>query len=564
MRVLSWYGFIGNTFTHNMPGYGRDADYDVKQAASRGMAAAVMPGGAQALPPLPEPTDPQDRREVFNARWYRDAFSGKIKNLSMRTRDVSADAAAQGLEKEAGIRGFVETLALQGVATHHQKTLLIDYEHDDGAHAVGYVMGLNSVTDYWDTKSHLFHDPRRGQSWEGANDVQPGLKPYQDYACRIRGEALVAVNRNFTAAWNRAKGSGEKLARGHDLNHPPAGLARHVNRCQRAQIVRTQPEEGEKSIQRLYRQATSFARQYLYVENQYFQDTQWAQQLRQARQGFVKGWKEAGQSLEDLPNLHVMAVIPTPEKALMVPRTYDTVRALDQASSMPNQDKQIQDELDAHAKWEREAAALRAQGKVLSPYAYPGPMSELAKSAKEAGERDKLSQELAGMGMRTLAGSLWTFDHQWASRQRKELEHARQWEGMPSQTQRHKVLMDRISKDRYREIYIHSKLMLIDDAFFTLGSANLNQRSMATDSEINIGSDDKPECERLRREVWEMLTGDAPDCNPATLTPKLMALAFTKWQKLMSDNAKGKAKGEAPTGFLFPFRDERTSRIRAG
>lgn len=102
------------------------------------------------------------------------------------------------------------------------------------------------------------------------------------------------------------------------------------------------------------------------------------------------------------------------------------------------------------------------------------------------------------------------------------------------------------------------------NAFFTLGSANLNQRSMATDSEINIGSDDKPECERLRREVWEMLTGDAPDCNPATLTPKLMALAFTKWQKLMSDNADKKISGKAPTGFLFPFRDERTSRIRAG
>jgi phosphatidylserine/phosphatidylglycerophosphate/cardiolipin synthase-like enzyme len=39
---------------------------------------------------------------------------------------------------------------------------------------------------------------------------------------------------------------------------------------------------------------------------------------------------------------------------------------------------------------------------------------------------------------------------------------------------------------RYKEIYVHSKLLLIDDVFFTLGSANVNVRSMENDSELNI------------------------------------------------------------------------------
>ncbi|MGK5077893.1 phospholipase D-like domain-containing protein [Janthinobacterium sp. HLX7-2] len=38
----------------------------------------------------------------------------------------------------------------------------------------------------------------------------------------------------------------------------------------------------------------------------------------------------------------------------------------------------------------------------------------------------------------------------------------------------------------YEEIYIHAKVAIVDDAAFTLGSANINLRSMAIDSELNI------------------------------------------------------------------------------
>jgi hypothetical protein len=43
--------------------------------------------------------------------------------------------------------------------THHQKMLLIDYETPKLAK--GYVMGHNSINDFWDTKEHKFRDTRR-------------------------------------------------------------------------------------------------------------------------------------------------------------------------------------------------------------------------------------------------------------------------------------------------------------------------------------------------------------------------------------------------------------------
>jgi phospholipase D1/2 len=42
------------------------------------------------------------------------------------------------------------------------------------------------------------------------------------------------------------------------------------------------------------------------------------------------------------------------------------------------------------------------------------------------------------------------------------------------------------SHEHFRATYIHSKLMIVDDRFLTIGSANLTNRSMGLDSELHI------------------------------------------------------------------------------
>ena len=555
VRLLSWYGFIGNSGTNNMPGAGRPADFerqaDAAQRASRGL-----------LPAQPGPSSPQDRREVFNAHWYREAFAGKLRNVAIRTRDGDGEAVSASLAKESGKRGFLEEMGLKLVPTDHQKTVLIDYEHEGGAHAVGYVMGLNSVTDYWDTEAHRFNDPLRGEAFEGgANDGSPGLKPYQDYACRIRGVALVAVSKNFTDAWNRAKpkglGGGAALLRRHDLNAPPIALGLHLkNPYQRVQIVRTLPEEGDKSIKRAYWQASSFARNYLYIENQYFQYTAWAEHLKSQRQAYCRLWAKACKTAEKPPELHAFIVLPTPERSQMVPRTHDTLKSLGQGSSMPNQNKKIDDEIDVYNKQK----AVFDKNPLLFPN--PPTLGELAADSSAIGSAAGVKGALDTMGLRTLVASLWTYDRDWRTSQRQQVQRASEWEGMPTQKDRLKALSESLYAARYREIYIHSKLMLIDDSFLTMGSANLNERSMVVDAEINISTDNAPAATDLRSRVWGMHTGDAPDCNPASWDAKGIADAFVAWEKLIKANAEAKVAGDKPTGFLQPFEDKRTSNIR--
>lgn len=124
--------------------------------------------------------------------------------------------------------------------------VLIDYEDPDWA--IGYVMGHNSITDFWDTDKHLFRDPRRetfysmdhaalqAAAWKEGDCYDtpaPGYvvsdsqlaarerlvqsyidkhshvtKPYQDVSCRLRGAVLYDLNHNFCQAWRESSRSG--------------------------------------------------------------------------------------------------------------------------------------------------------------------------------------------------------------------------------------------------------------------------------------------------------------------------------------------------------------------
>ncbi len=55
---------------------------------------------------------------------------------------------------------------------------------------------------------------------------------------------------------------------------------------------------------------------------------------------------------------------------------------------------------------------------------------------------------------------------------------------------------------RYLPIYVHAKVSIVDDEWFMIGSANLNRRGLATDSEIAVHSVDPTTARELRVRLW--------------------------------------------------------------
>ena len=60
---------------------------------------------------------------------------------------------------------------------------------------------------------------------------------------------------------------------------------------------------------------------------------------------------------------------------------------------------------------------------------------------------------------------------------------------------------------RFRPTYVHAKLAVFDDEWLLLGSANLNNRGMVTDSELDVLAHDDALVRRLRVQLWAETPG---------------------------------------------------------
>lgn len=484
-----------------------------------------------------------DDHQFYNAEWFEKARAGELPNIEFRIRKVPASLLKKSLAGESAPGGFSATAA-KLYASHHQKMMLIDYL--DPQIAAGYVMGHNFVTDFWDTERHLFRDPRRerfhkadpSKAWKqgqvfvpSAPGYQPTaeevnrkqravqayldkeswvVKPYQDVSCRVRGPVLWDMNHNFCQAWQESERPKSLIGESGPWSPPAVRLAQKVTKtvvdavvpqrgnefiAQRdslpssafkldrgqhsAQLLRTQPLHGEKSIKECYANMTRQIQHYIFIQNQYVQYEPWAEHLKQC----VQRLRDGG----FLKPIYVFILTSTPESAGMDLPTYDVAEKLGQSETM---------------EYEHKQALERAKnGKAPSP---------------------STPEDLAESGINVVMGSLWTCAAQ------------------------PKVGVLRATD--YEEIYIHTKVAIVDDAAFTIGSANLNLRSMVLDSELNVLSDAMDVAFKLRCDLFQQCSG-----GPGPAQFGSMEKTFGLWRDLLQSNAGRKSTGGVLDGQLVSF-----------
>lgn len=427
-----------------------------------------------------------------------------------------AEIIHQARYHSADLNLSASTLGVLGAAaTHHQKTVLVDYEAPE--HAEGFVMGHNTLDEYWDTDAHSALK-RDKASKPAPNSGPRGDTPRQDISSQVVGPILEHLHHNFATAWFDATGEDlmttrDAMALGKRLQCPP-DQQRHF-----AQILRTQAQEGRRDIEKLYLQAVNNATGFIYIENQYFRWPPLAEMIKKAALAQTQGGRDPGKH----GALHLFVITNVTDDGIGK-GTVNTHRMLDslgRADTMPKitQLQRIEAAKAKAAAQEQDLSELIAdQAMTFVSHLLTGPNSEMSEKALQK-QRD--AESAAAFRRAVLEGQIKAI-------QQEVLK--------PEDIPNLKVhICSLVAPDsppgNWMPVYIHSKLMIVDDVFTTHGSANINTRSMQVDSELNIAHEWASETQALRRRLWKLHTAkQGMQDDPET--------AFVAWQEIIDENKK--------------------------
>ena len=109
-------------------------------------------------------------------------------------------------------------------------------------------------------------------------------------------------------------------------------------------------------------------------------------------------------------------------------------------------------------------------------------------------------------------------------------------------------------------IYVHAKIAIVDDAWLTLGSANLNEHSLFNDTEMNIVSHDPDLARQTRLRLWAEhleLSADQLPHDPIQAIDEL-------WKPISKEQLRRRDEGQPLTHRLvrLPHLSRRSGRVR--
>ena len=92
-------------------------------------------------------------------------------------------------------------------------------------------------------------------------------------------------------------------------------------------------------------------------------------------------------------------------------------------------------------------------------------------------------------------------------------------------------------------VYVHAKVGIVDDAWMTIGSANLNEHSLFNDTEMNLVTHDPRLARQTRLRLWsEHLQRPVTD-----LQEEPVAVIDRLWKPIAHEQEERRKRGERPT-----------------
>ncbi|GKV36534.1 hypothetical protein SLEP1_g44655 [Rubroshorea leprosula] len=348
------------------------------------------------------------------------------------------------------------------VFTHHQKTITIDTRVNISStdrELMSFVGGLDLYDGRYDTEQHsLFHtlntESHRLDFYQtsiaGASLQKGGPRePWHDAHACVTGEAAWDILTNFEQRWTKQCDPSLLVPTStiSNLIHSPFPTSISNDRNWKVQVFRsidhvsaTQLSKNltvERSVHEAYVEAIRRAERFIYIENQYFI-------------GGCHLWdKDRHSGCRNLIPIEIALKIASKIRAKQRFAAYILIPMWPEG--VPDSEP-VQDILH----WTRETMTMM----------YKLIAEAIKKSGGNGHPRDYLN-------FFCLANR----------------ETERKEEFVPSISLHPSTPYWNVQKHRRFMVYVHSKLMIVDDAYILIGSANVNQRSMdgQRDTEIAIG-----------------------------------------------------------------------------
>jgi phosphatidylserine/phosphatidylglycerophosphate/cardiolipin synthase-like enzyme len=141
----------------------------------------------------------------------------------------------------------------------HSKMVIID-----GREA--FTIGSPFLAEYFDDRDHRIDNGKRG--W--MHLVNQIKVPVHDVSSYLTGPAVASLDETFCLHWNTERGGAAALAPVAPPPADPAGIQLQVNRSLYGEKRYPDVPKGEAGIYESYLRAISRAKDYIYLENQYF------------------------------------------------------------------------------------------------------------------------------------------------------------------------------------------------------------------------------------------------------------------------------------------------------